>query len=74
MVTGILLILQRMGHIQVEEPILITVMFIVAGTVQLAILFTSVEDPYKMVEKLLAAILFDFPEEATKKANKKKTE
>ena len=74
MVTGILLILQRMGYIQVEEPILITVMFIVAGTVQLAILFTSVEDPYKMVEKLLAAILFDFPEEATKKANKKKTE
>lgn len=74
MVTGILLILQRMGHIQVEEPILITVIFIVAGTVQLAILFTSVEDPYKMVEKLLAAILFDFPEEATKKANKKKTE
>ena len=74
MVTGILLILQRMGHIQVEEPILITVMFIVAGTVQLAILFTSVEDPYKMVEKLLAAILFDFPEESTKKAKKKKTE
>ena len=63
-----------MGHVQVEEPLLITILFIVAGAVQLAVLFTDLEDPYKMVEKLLSAILFDFPEEATKKSNKKKTE
>lgn len=73
-VTGIILMLQRMGHVQVEEPLLITIIFIVAGVVQLAILFTDIEDPYRMIEKLLAAILFDFPEEAAKKNKKKKIE
>ena len=66
--------LQRMGRItQVDEPTLITALFLVAAIIQLAILFIDdFEDPYKLVEKLLAAILFRLPEEVVKDDRKKK--
>lgn len=71
-VTAILLLAQKMGYFYMDEAVLVTVLFLIAGAVQLVILFTNFEDPYKMVEELLHAILFEFPEQATQKAKKNK--
>jgi len=70
--SSILILLQRMGYFKMDEPLLITILFAIAGTVQLALLFTDIEDPYKKIEEVLAAILFKFPDEAVKEVKKKK--
>jgi len=69
-----LILLQRMGYItEIDEPTLLTALFLVAAIIQVAILLIDdFEDPYKMVEKLLAAILFRLPEEVAKDDRKRK--